>query len=54
MGWLQPIERDCFLAAVNVNGEVFVSTFDHRVRAVIWWLQWLAYAISADKDMATS
>ena len=47
----ETVNGDSVGTTIDVDGEVFVSSFDDWVRSVIWWLKWFADSIVPDTNM---
>ena len=39
MGGFEAVDGDSVIAAVHVDGEVFISSFDEWVPSIVWWLK---------------
>ena len=50
----EAVNRNCVVSAVDIEGEVFVSAFNDKVRAIVGRLQWFPNRIMAYKHMCGS
>ena len=54
MGWFEAVNGDSVMTIVDVDGEVFIGSFDDWVWSIIWCLKWFADSIMPNKNVCGS